>query len=236
VYQAGLLDKVSLELLNLRELEEDRKNAPQGYMRRFLVYVSRTYRAMVPYLKGIHLSLDFWRDNRDEDGWRIVNTYEEKLETGQKRKPPVWVKMAPRFKNDMEALMSMTDLEEPPSVPVRPTQTAAAFMVGDASGSGFGTSTWGQDDDELVTQLGAWGNETSEELSNFREVYNLVLRIEQMVRREELAPGSELFVFTDSFVSERAFHNGSSKSRRLHALVLKLRQLEIEGKLIVHVI
>jgi hypothetical protein len=119
---------------------------------------------------------------------------------------------------------------------VWPTQTSAVFLVGDASGTGFGTSTWGQGEEELVAQFGAWDDETSEESSNFREAYNLVLRIEQMVERGELAEGSELFVFTDNFVSERAFHNGSSKSRRLHALVLKLRKMEIEGKLIIHVV
>ena len=39
--------------------------------RGFLVYVSRTYPSMVPYLKGIHQTLDGWREGRDNDGWRI---------------------------------------------------------------------------------------------------------------------------------------------------------------------
>jgi hypothetical protein len=37
--------------------------------RGFLIYVTRTYISMVPYLKGIHLTLDSWRKGRDEDGW-----------------------------------------------------------------------------------------------------------------------------------------------------------------------
>lgn len=40
--------------------------------RGFLVYVSRTYPAMTPYLKGIHQTLDGWREGRDEDGWRLT--------------------------------------------------------------------------------------------------------------------------------------------------------------------
>jgi len=36
--------------------------------RGFLVYLSRTYPSIVPYLKGIHLTIDSWRPNRDEDG------------------------------------------------------------------------------------------------------------------------------------------------------------------------
>jgi hypothetical protein len=35
----------------------------------FLVYVTRTYPAMVPYLKGFHLTIEMWRSGRDVDGW-----------------------------------------------------------------------------------------------------------------------------------------------------------------------
>jgi hypothetical protein len=37
-------------------------------IRGFLVYVSRTYSEMVPYLKGIHLTLDSWRLGRSTSG------------------------------------------------------------------------------------------------------------------------------------------------------------------------
>ena len=36
----------------------------------FLVYVTRTYPAMVPYLKGFHLTIEMWRGGRDPDGWK----------------------------------------------------------------------------------------------------------------------------------------------------------------------
>jgi hypothetical protein len=39
--------------------------------RGFLVYISRTYPSLVPYLKGIHLALDSWRPNRNQEGWRV---------------------------------------------------------------------------------------------------------------------------------------------------------------------
>ena len=39
--------------------------------RGFLVYVARTYPSMVPYLKGIHATIDSWRPGRDCDGWKI---------------------------------------------------------------------------------------------------------------------------------------------------------------------
>jgi hypothetical protein len=37
----------------------------------FLVYVSRTYRPLTPFLMGLHMSIDGWRSGRDEEGWRL---------------------------------------------------------------------------------------------------------------------------------------------------------------------
>ena len=55
----ALINKSSLDR---KQLERDRG---------FLVYVSRTYPVMVPFLKGIHLTLESWRKDRDLDGWKI---------------------------------------------------------------------------------------------------------------------------------------------------------------------
>ena len=57
-------------------LQKEQSNCPAGCiphkkalsLRGFLVYVSRTYKSLVPYLKGLHLTIDSWRKNRDEDG------------------------------------------------------------------------------------------------------------------------------------------------------------------------
>ena len=48
--------------LAFKQLERDRE---------FLIYVTRTYRSLVPYLKGIHHTLDSWRKEKDEDGCKI---------------------------------------------------------------------------------------------------------------------------------------------------------------------
>ena len=37
----------------------------------FLIYVGLAYPMLVPYFKGIHLTLESWRDHRDEDGWKL---------------------------------------------------------------------------------------------------------------------------------------------------------------------
>ncbi len=40
--------------------------------RGFLVFVTRTYPAMIPYLKGFHLTIEMWRGGRDSEGWKLL--------------------------------------------------------------------------------------------------------------------------------------------------------------------
>jgi len=99
-------------------------------------------------------------------------------------------------------------------------------MFGDASGAGFGDTLWTEASTVIEVDHGVWEKEVSDSSSNVRELLNLVIKIEEMATRGELHEGSELFVFTDNFVAEQAFHNGSSKSKKLHALVQRVRKLE----------
>ena len=48
--------------------------------------------------------------------------------------------------------------------------------------------------------------------------------------------GVELFVFTDNLVFERVFYKGTSKILLLLELVLRLNQVQMIGKLNLHVI
>ena len=48
--------------IDFKELETDRG---------FLVNISRTYRAMVSYLKVIYQALDSWRSGKSKDGWKL---------------------------------------------------------------------------------------------------------------------------------------------------------------------
>ena len=63
-------------VLPVKELEKAR-----GY----LVYTTRTYPGMVPYLKGIHLTLDSWREGRDKDVWKTSSTNSQHQEELQLR-------------------------------------------------------------------------------------------------------------------------------------------------------
>ena len=46
--------------------------------RGFLIYIVRTYPSMIPYLKGIHLTIEHWRDDRDAEGWPDLEAIQHK--------------------------------------------------------------------------------------------------------------------------------------------------------------
>ena len=216
--------------------------------RGFLVYVALTYTTMTPYLRGIHLTLESWRPDRDEDGWRQVpgsgdaglahhlgnDAASEPVDVSD---APAEVKAVPRLKGDLEALEQLTSSPTPPNVLVRPTDsTAVLFIYGDASGEGFGLSLWVPGSTSISIEYGIWTREYSDKSSNFREMYNFARKLTQMLEQGKLRPGTELFVFTDNQVTESAFFKGTSKSKQLFELVLDLKKLEMQGQVFLHVI
>jgi hypothetical protein len=128
---------------------------------RFLVYVTRTYPAMIPYLKGFHLTIEMWRGGRDSDGWRVrdnlsvgsikIDQAEDKDVAGASRKGRKhagWgnkyapdngmTTLVPRSKDDLAALMALSFFELPH---LRPSQVVQVFYgFGDASGKQFGAT------------------------------------------------------------------------------------------------
>lgn len=237
-YQIGLWDDTSTLLLDRDELENRYQGRPSSQHilhkeslshRGFLVYVANTFKAIVPYLKGLHLTLDGWRPYRDEDGWKL-SVADRKLNFDMGDKPPVWVKAVPRLKADLAVLMDFTSVTEPPQIPARPTCCRAIYLVGDASGSGFGTSVWEDNDRGVNIGFGAWTSAISKDRSsNFREAYNLVLQIEDMSHSGSLINGTELWVFTDNSVAEFSFTKGTSSDKLLHELIVRIRRLEMQG-------
>jgi hypothetical protein len=119
--------------------------APLESAQGFLIYVSRTYTSMIPFLKGLHLTIDSWRTNPDDDGWRRTGHFEPKIKDGvvEALNAPPLVQAVPWLGNDLHALGELMASAEPPHVLVLPIATAAAgFMFGDASRMGFGQSLW----------------------------------------------------------------------------------------------
>mmetsp|Transcript_15422 Transcript_15422/g.21970 ORF Transcript_15422/g.21970 Transcript_15422/m.21970 type:complete len:634 (+) Transcript_15422:1647-3548(+) len=212
--------------------------------RGFLVYISQTYPSISPYLKGIHQTLDSWRPYRREDGWKMttaeLRAYME--EAGEEaswwvtlEKAPLKVDSAPRLAWDVEALAALFEGDEPTRRKVRPSQTAVAiYGFGDASGKGFGSSLV-VGDELMVYRHGQWTERIEHESSNYRELSNLVLAVEE-ASASGMLNNCELFLFTDNTTAEGCYYRGTSQSRKLFELVLRLRKLQLGGDVFIHVI
>jgi hypothetical protein len=61
------------DVLTATKEEEELKLSHKELLsdRGFLVYVIRTYPAMVPYLKGFHLTIEMWRGGKNAKGWKL---------------------------------------------------------------------------------------------------------------------------------------------------------------------
>ena len=215
-------------------------------IRGFLVYVATTYDILTPYLRGIHLTLDSWRPNRDDEGWAEASgraaAMKHHLGSGDELVDPYpdappEVRAVPRLASDVAALTQLTSRSEPPNVLVRPTDAMAViFIYGDASGAGYGISLWRKGETKIGVEYGEWTRAYSEKSSNHREMYNFTIYLEKLLTQDKIKSGSEVFVFTDNQVTESAFFKGTSHSPTLFSLVLRLRQLEMDGSLFLRIV
>jgi hypothetical protein len=147
---------------------------------------------------------------------------------GHDDEPPARVKFTTRLRDDVDALMKLTDLATPPERRVRSKFiTWLTYGFGDASGKGYGAALllW---DGVIFYRQGLWKwTIIKERSSNYRELRNLVDGLERAAEKG-LLDGTEVWMFTDNTTAEAAFFRGSSKSRELHNLVLCLRVLEMK--------
>jgi hypothetical protein len=219
-------------LLNHKALERRRG---------FLLYVTRTYPAMVPYLKGMHLTLDGWREGRDDEGWKVLDRQARKDQMEGRGRPVALDDKAPkeipakrRLLADLQALTRLFSEEEPPKRRIRSKGFFEVYYgFGDASQDGFGFNM--QFGDNIEDKFGQWSDAVSEKSSNYRELLNLVLRMEELVENGKLK-GCEVFLFTDNSTAESVFYKGNSSSEQLFELMLRLRELEMKGGLVLHMI
>jgi hypothetical protein len=114
-----------------------------------------------------------------------------------------------------------------------PTTALAFYGFGDASGSSFGTMLLIGDD--LHYQYKQWTTPFGEQSSNYRELSNLVLGIEGAFHSGPLE-NWEVFFFTDNTTAEAAFHKGTSYSKPLFDLILRLQTLQMHHGLFLHAI
>ena len=237
------------ELSSSKDSTLDRKALERK--RGFLIYVTRTYPSMVPYLKGIHQTLETYRDTRRADGWKMSH---KEIEAAKRagtefriqETPPERVKAAPRMESDLGALQLLVDSDAPPKRRVRSRLVLEIFYgFGDASAIGHSTNFQGarrdvkhetfEVDGRIYYRYGHWCERVSEESSNYRELLNLVESLEAQVASGRLR-GAEVFLFTDNSTAEAVFWKGTSQSPKLFDLMLRLRKVEMDGELLLHVI
>ena len=218
------------DALHRKDLESDRG---------FLVYVARTFPVMKSYLKGFHLTLESWRPDRDEDGWKrtdevLVDSDGNLLNMEDNPSAPKLVIAVPRFKDDLKALADLTANDRAPLRIVRPRlRLWVRYGFGDSSGAGFGatvTTSTG-----IRVRFGVWGKDEGVRSSNYRELRNLVEALEDLWEKGELL-GVEIFIFTDNSVAELAYYKGTSSSKLLFELVLRLKKLEMAAGAKIHFI
>ena len=162
----------------------------------------------------------------------------ETTESGNDR-PPNRVKMVPRMELDVAALEALTKDERPPKRTLRPIKEGAIarYYFGDASGAGFGMSGWTPGDDLIEVDFGSWDqNKMAKTSSNFRELANIVMKVEQMFAEGKLNGLSETFIFTDNMHAESAFYRGTAKSPEVLRLMLRLHKILMHGDVFIHVV
>ena len=202
--------------MNFKEMERRRG---------FLLYVTRTYPSMVPYLKGIHLTLDSWRPQRDMEGWKDsrIPLPEDAGMGSNLNTPQTKVKAVSRLVCDLKALEALTSSDKPPRRQGRSKIVhELLYGFGDASATGFcGTFQTAVNhgrgykfNDQIHYQYGHWCAATSEASSNYRELLNLVQGLESLVREKD-RHSIEVFLFTDNSTAEAVFYKGNSTSKKL---------------------
>jgi hypothetical protein len=125
------------------------------------------------------------------------------------------------------------------------------YGYADASRTGFGSSIITPH--SLRLRYGLWGRDTSHQSSNFRELRNVADAVEWEMAdhfpilhdavnavshlvQAETSPGLELFLFADNIVAESAFYRGTSSNPLLFNIILRLKRLELEHLLHLHVV
>ena len=153
-----------------------------------------TYPSIEPYMKGIHLTAEAWRSNRDDEGWKIdegdgrlltldEQTGEYILETDlddrSMEECPTSLTLVPRLLLDVQAIRAILKGPTPVMRILRPRASVKVYYgFGDASGEGYGKALRpGHGRQRIKYEYGFWCSAVSEESSNYREFRNFLLWI-----------------------------------------------------------
>jgi hypothetical protein len=114
---------------------------PLEKFRGFFIHLARTYPVITPYLKGTHLTLDGWRDNRDQDLWKLLVDCWEIRESDSLLPARPFVQPAPRLVDELACLEILFSGRTAPVVAARCNEQATVvYGFVDASSVGFGST------------------------------------------------------------------------------------------------
>ena len=89
------------------------------------------------------------------DGWSLPGFKQDLSEVVKDDfVPPICVKIILLLKSDLEALLKLTDYDEPPELPICSPYPHATYVIGDSSGAGFETCIWTQGDKRVRVDFG----------------------------------------------------------------------------------
>lgn len=200
----------------------------------FLNHMARTYEDQKPFLKGLVLTMNSWRPDRDSQGWkdkRLNVDYDYAT-------PPPSVMAVPRLAADLKVLTEMSESEKSPTQIIRPTRyVIVRYGFGDASGTGFSTSisTTVGGKEGLRLRVGVWGRDLETEHSSYTEMRNWTEALERE-GADGFLTGAEIFAFTDNSTLESAYFSGSSTNSTLFELVVRLYKIGFKYGAKIHLI
>ncbi|KAL7519144.1 hypothetical protein ACHAWX_003937 [Stephanocyclus meneghinianus] len=190
-------------------------------IRGFLIYVTRTYEWVAPHLKGLHLSINGWREGQDWEGYKVA-----------KPSPMPTCQFVWNWESDAWIDIPQSNLLLGARVGgIGPRlQWLSWFVQSELQPS----TSW----ETLAEPALVWfsGSSTlAQESSNFCEANNLVSRLEEL-EQEGCLEGSEVFLITDNLPFEGTFYKSHLSSQKLNDIILRLRLVQMQTSCILHVI
>ena len=230
-------------MLNRKDLERS-----TGFMN----HLAMTFEDVIPFLKGLYLTLNSWRPGRDQDDWKMSakkwkiflgsqrdvdskgdQGEDASLGMGDDPEAPISVRGSTRLTSDVGALWEIMSPDIVPRVSIRARSiVSVVYGFGDASGTGLGATFTCEGG--FNYRIGIWGCLEKDESSNWKESANVV---DALTDEAELGnpKDTEVFMFTDNSTVEACAAKGTSTSPKLLSLVIRLRSMTTRFGIKLHI-
>ena len=168
----------------------------------FLNHLAMPFDDITPFMKGIYLTLNAWRPQRDSEGRRLsdkkwnrvlfekhnrglVSDAELEDKLMSHTSAPQAVTALIRLESDLQSMDTILSPEVIPKVGLRSRLiVSVVYGFGDASDTGLGaTLTCGSG---FNFRIGVWGTIEKDESSNWKEVSNVVVALEDEAKEGNL--------------------------------------------------